>query len=205
MGRGDWAMVTMVAREASATKALTVQQTPELPFTSTLLSSNPTDSVRRERKSTSPPNCAIIATNATSFALGCKSPGRSDLFEAGVGVLEVHTVGIVRLGCKDKEGVPVLVELYKLELWNCRTIELWNWEYIPQANANMFNLRKTKKIHYKVEQPQRIGTKWIRSQTGRYVGSMAKDEEGRAVVRCITLVPPSSSHFSSPSKMLPGV
>lgn len=42
-----------------------------------------------------------------------------------------------------------------------------------------------------MEQPKKIGTEWILSENGKYVGSMSEDDEGRAVVDCRTLLPPS--------------
>ena len=44
-----------------------------------------------------------------------------------------------------------------------------------------------------VEQPQRIGREWIRSESGKYVESMNEDDEGKIVVDCKILLPPSLS------------
>ena len=44
--------------------------------------------------------------------------------------LEVYVTGTVKLECMDKEGVPVILQLY-------------NTLYIPQAKVCLFSLQKT--------------------------------------------------------------
>ena len=101
------------------------------------------------------------------------------------GKLEVYVTGTIKLECMDKEGVPVILQLY-------------NTLYIPQAKVCLFSLQKTRVAHYRVVQKNKIGIEWIQNENGRFVGSMSEDDEGRAVVNCTTLLPP----FCSPPPML---
>jgi len=96
------------------------------------------------------------------------------------GELKVFVTGTVKLECHDKEGESVELSLY-------------NVLFIPQAKVNLLSLQKLRKANYRVEQPQRIGTEWIQSEAGRYVGSMDVDGEGRSVLNCMTMLPPPSS------------
>ena len=52
--------------------------------------------------------------------------------------------------------------------------------------------------HYRVVPKHKIVVEWIQNGKGRFVGSMSEDDEGRAVVKCTTLLPP----FSPPPPML---
>lgn len=90
--------------------------------------------------------------------------------------LEVYVTMTVKSECQNKVGVPVVLQLY-------------NTLYTPQAKGNLFSLQKMKKAHYRVVQPQRIGTEWIQNESGQYVGNMDECGEGRAVVNCKTLLP----------------
>ena len=98
-----------------------------------------------------------------------------------LGKIEVYVTGTIKLECKNKEGESVVLNLY-------------NTLYIPQANVCLFSLQKMREAHYRIVQPQPIGTDWIQSEEGLFVGSMCVDQEGRAVVNCRTLLPlPSPS------------
>ena len=84
--------------------------------------------------------------------------------------------GTVKLECIDKEGDPVILELF-------------DTLHIPQAKVCLFSLQEMRKAHYRVVQQQNIGTEWIQNERGRFVGSMSEDGEGRAVFNCKTLLP----------------
>lgn len=70
-----------------------------------------------------------------------------------LGELKVYMTRTVKRECHKNEGVPVVLHL-------CKTL------HIPQAKTNLFSLQKLKKAHYRVEQPERIGREWIRSESG---------------------------------------
>ena len=95
-----------------------------------------------------------------------------------VGEVEFFMVGIVMLECEDKEGEKVVFELKEVA-------------YIPESHANLLSLPKLRTAKYRVEQPPKIGIGWIRSAKGRYIGSMEEDSDGRSVLKCKTLSPPS--------------
>lgn len=71
-------------------------------------------------------------------------------------------------------------------------LHLYNTLYIPQAKVNLFSLLKMRKAHYQAVQMKRIRIESIENESGQYVGSTEEDEEGRAVVKCRTLLPPPS-------------
>lgn len=75
--------------------------------------------------------------------------------------------------------------------------------YISTAKVNLFSLQKMRKVHYQVEQHQKIRREWIENESGEYVGSMTEDGEGRAIADCRTLLPPLLPPSLSPSEMLP--
>ena len=76
-----------------------------------------------------------------------------------LGKIEVYVAGTVKLECKNKEGESVVLNLY-------------NTLYIPQANVFIFSLQKMREAHYRIVQPQPIGTDWIQSEEGLFIGSM---------------------------------
>ena len=108
-----------------------------------------------------------------------------------VGELRVHTLGTVKLRCANKEGKP-------------SEMKMLNVLYIPEAKVNLFSLQKLRKAEFVTEEPDRLGTKWVRNSDGEYVMSMIEDHEGRAVIDCQTRLPCMSGNSSFPVETVDG-
>ena len=92
---------------------------------------------------------------------------------------KVYWTGTCKVDCKDKEGESVVLDLEEVV-------------FMPWVEANIFSLRKSRIAKYRVIEEQEIGTAWIQSKEGRFVGSMNEDEGGRKTLNCMTLLPPPS-------------
>ena len=82
--------------------------------------------------------------------MGCGQEEEPILLRQLLGKIEVYVTGTVKLECKNKEGESVV----------------YNTLYIPQANVCLFSLQKMREAHYRIVQPQPIGTYWIQSEKG---------------------------------------